>query len=200
MTTTSEMKVSLQQAVQSILTGSIQSFGYHRAYFADLPDYEPKDFGSMDLSDGDHNARIEDETLMLDLWFTDHYGCSWPEHVVLNRRTVISRDFGAVAQVKLRIAVALLDVAYLNVDQERFWVENTMALLEYDPGAELKGKQLEEWESAWETYISKLNRLQELKDMGRYGYQLRQPYKAVAIAAGKLKDQDPEFCQRIGIL
>ncbi|MDF2649404.1 MAG: hypothetical protein K0Q73_5209 [Paenibacillus sp.] len=75
-----------------------------------------------------------------------------------------------------------------------------LALLDSDPGAELQQKQMEQWESAWETYMTKLNRVQELKDLGRYGFQLRQPYKAIGIAAAKLKELDPEFCQRIGIL
>jgi hypothetical protein len=31
------------------------------------------------------------------------------------------------------------------------------------------------WEAAWANYIAKLERLDELKAQGRYGYQLRMP-------------------------
>jgi len=43
-------------------------------------------------------------------------------------------------------------------------------------------------DSLLETYISKRKRLDELMAMGRYGYQLRQPKKAVAIARKNLRD------------
>jgi hypothetical protein len=47
--------------------------------------------------------------------------------------------------------------------------------------------------------MQKLNRLDDLKAAGRYGYQLNQPRKAVYLAKEKLKQLDPEFCQRLGI-
>jgi len=45
-----------------------------------------------------------------------------------------------------------------------------------------------QFESLWGTYISKLQRLDELKATGRYGYQLRQPRNAVIIARKNLRD------------
>lgn len=64
------------------------------------------------------------------------------------------------------------------------------------------GKQsvtVEEWESAWNSYIFRLKRLEELKAMGRYGYQLRMPYNALENAKDRLRRIDPEFCKRQGI-
>lgn len=43
------------------------------------------------------------------------------------------------------------------------------------------------WEAAWATYISKLERLEELKAAGRYGYQLRMPKQAVQNAYAALQ-------------
>ena len=66
----------------------------------------------------------------------------------------------------------------------------------------VRGKQtvtVEEWECAWNTYIFSLKRLEELKAMGRYGYQLRMPYNALESAKEKLQLIDPEFCKRQGI-
>jgi hypothetical protein len=190
-----EMKISLQQAIVSILAGTAKSIGYHKTYFADLPDHEPNEMGWINLDDGDHNARIEDDVLYLELWQRG----SFPESAIIDRR-VLRGPLGESKQVKVRAAVALLDVAYLHIGEERIWVEDTMSLLDYDPGTELKRKELKDWESAWETYIAKLNRVDDLKAAGRYGYQLRQPYKAVGIAAMKLKQLDAEFCRRLGII
>lgn len=64
------------------------------------------------------------------------------------------------------------------------------------------GKQsvtVEEWESAWNRYIFRLKRLEELKEMGRYGYQLRMPYMALENARAELMRIDPDFCKRQGI-
>lgn len=38
------------------------------------------------------------------------------------------------------------------------------------------------WEATWSNYIAKLERLDELKAQGRYGYQLRMPKLAVKLA------------------
>lgn len=48
------------------------------------------------------------------------------------------------------------------------------------------------WEKLWSTYIAKLNRVDDLIKAGRYGYQLRMPYKAVEIAKKKLLAEFPE--------
>jgi hypothetical protein len=42
------------------------------------------------------------------------------------------------------------------------------------------------FEAAWANYIAKLERLDELKAQGRYGYQLRMPKLAVRRAAEAL--------------
>jgi hypothetical protein len=47
----------------------------------------------------------------------------------------------------------------------------------------------------WNQYISKLARLDELKALGRYGYQLRMPKKAIHVAAQSMRD----FCKANGI-
>jgi hypothetical protein len=51
------------------------------------------------------------------------------------------------------------------------------------------------FEKLFDTYVSKLARLEDLRANGRYGYQLRMPKKAVQIAHDKLA----EFCQANGI-
>ncbi len=44
------------------------------------------------------------------------------------------------------------------------------------PGTHSAGmKKVLAWEAAWSNYIAKLERLDELKAQGRYGYQLRMP-------------------------
>ncbi|MBW5449340.1 hypothetical protein GE107_25265 [Cohnella sp. CFH 77786] len=69
----------------------------------------------------------------------------------------------------------------------------------HDPAIAENAAAIKEWETAWATYMQKLNRLDELKAAGRYGYQLNQPRKAVYLAKEKLKQLDPDFCQRLGI-
>lgn len=51
---------------------------------------------------------------------------------------------------------------------------------------------VERWEMLWGNYIDKLNRLEELKAMGRYGYQLRMPKKSLAAAIQALETEFPE--------
>ena len=48
--------------------------------------------------------------------------------------------------------------------------------------------KIEQFESLWSNYIAKLARLDELKQNGRYGYQLRMPRKSIVIAANKLRE------------
>lgn len=50
----------------------------------------------------------------------------------------------------------------------------------------------EKWERLWGAYIQKLVRIEELKDSGRYGYQLRMPYKSLQIAEKALLAEFPE--------
>jgi hypothetical protein len=58
----------------------------------------------------------------------------------------------------------------------------------------LEGKmtRTELWERLWGTYIDKLRRVEDLKAIGRYGYQLRMPYKSLDIAAKALLKEFPE--------
>jgi hypothetical protein len=49
-------------------------------------------------------------------------------------------------------------------------------------------KRVAEWEAAWANYIAKLERLDELKAAGRYGYQLRMPKLAVRRAHEALQE------------
>lgn len=48
------------------------------------------------------------------------------------------------------------------------------------------------WEKLWGTYISKLQRIDELKRAGRYGYQLRMPYKSLKLAEEAMLKEFPE--------
>ncbi|HEY9776319.1 MAG TPA: hypothetical protein V6C81_21340 [Planktothrix sp.] len=48
------------------------------------------------------------------------------------------------------------------------------------------------FEQLWGNYIDKLARIQELKEQGRYGYQIRMPRKALKIASDRLKAEFPE--------
>ena len=50
----------------------------------------------------------------------------------------------------------------------------------------------ERFESLYGIYMAKLARVDELKAAGRYGYQLRMPFKAVSIAAKNLIAEFPE--------
>lgn len=45
-----------------------------------------------------------------------------------------------------------------------------------------------EFEALWGNYIAKLARLDDLKEQGRYGYQLRMPRKAISIAERRLRN------------
>lgn len=48
-------------------------------------------------------------------------------------------------------------------------------------------------------YIEKLKRLEQLKEQGRYGYQLRMPRRALQKAIDRLRELDQDFCNRLGI-
>ena len=56
-------------------------------------------------------------------------------------------------------------------------------------------RPLKSFDWYWANYVAKLARLDELKALGRYGYQLRMPKKAIAIAATSLRD----YCNANGI-
>ena len=56
-------------------------------------------------------------------------------------------------------------------------------------------RPLKSFDWYWANYVAKLARLDELKALGRYGYQLRMPKKAIAIAATSLRD----YCNASGI-
>lgn len=53
------------------------------------------------------------------------------------------------------------------------------------------------WEKLWGTYIAKLQRIDELKSKGRYGYQLRMPYKSLQQAEKALLKEFPEAVQYV---
>lgn len=61
-------------------------------------------------------------------------------------------------------------------------------------------KNTSRFESLYETYVSKVARLRELKANGRYGYQLRMPKVALRMAAEALKAEFPEEAKRLGVL
>lgn len=196
---TKEVNISTEKAACCILNGTALSFGFHKAYYVDLPQLGYINSGFFDLIGGEHDAWYEEDVLFLSLWFTDA-GATYPNGTVLDRREIRSSFHGLMDQVKLKMAVSFVDIEYVNLEDRRVWIDQTERLLMQDTGAELNRKKVEEWERAWSTYILKLNRLDELKDMGRHGYQLRQPYKAIAMAANKLKELDADFCERMGII
>ncbi len=54
-------------------------------------------------------------------------------------------------------------------------------------------EKIAKWESLWATYVAKLARLDELRAMGRYGYQLNRPKLALKLAADAIKNFDREY-------
>ena len=78
--------------------------------------------------------------------------------------------------------------------------EAETALIMDTAGVDAVHAHLEEWEAAWANYISKLKRIEDLEAQGRYGYQLRQPRKAVELAVERLYQIDPDMCRRLGIV
>lgn len=58
-------------------------------------------------------------------------------------------------------------------------------------------EKIAKWESLWATYVAKLDRLDQLKAQGRYGYQLNQPKRAVRIAAKAIANFDRENNQHV---
>lgn len=52
-----------------------------------------------------------------------------------------------------------------------------------------------EFEALWSAYIAKLQRLDDLRDLERYGYQLRMPKKSLAMAGKRLRD----WCTKEGL-
>lgn len=44
------------------------------------------------------------------------------------------------------------------------------------------------WEALWAKYVEKLQRLDDLRAQGRYGYQLRMPKKSLGMAVRALTD------------
>ena len=58
-------------------------------------------------------------------------------------------------------------------------------------------EKIAKWESLWATYVAKLARLDELRAMGRYGYQLSRPKLALKLAADAIKNFDREHGQHV---
>lgn len=57
-------------------------------------------------------------------------------------------------------------------------------------------EKIAKWESLWATYMAKLARLDELRAMGRYGYQLKMPRFAVRKASQAIRDFDAATGER----
>lgn len=62
----------------------------------------------------------------------------------------------------------------------------------FGEGSGLGNPRAHLWEKLWGTYIEKLQRIDELKKAGRYGYQLRMPYKSLKLAQEALLKEFPE--------
>jgi hypothetical protein len=52
--------------------------------------------------------------------------------------------------------------------------------------------RVSQWESVWNNYIERLARLEQLQELGRYGYQLRQPKRALARAIDDMRRLFPD--------
>lgn len=183
------------QALAWMLSGKVSSIGFRKAHFKEVPGSRPLELGWFNLRDGDHQAKSEGDRLILELWFFNQR-VTVPEVAVKDRRDVPS-DVGPVTQIKLVVMLDWWDVEYLHIEQERVWMD-WEGLMD-DPAIEKNAAAIDEWQNAWDAYIQKLNRLDELKEMGRYGYQLRQPQKSLGMAIKRLVQLDPDFCERIGL-
>jgi len=53
-------------------------------------------------------------------------------------------------------------------------------------------KEIQRWEDLWKDYVEKLQRLEDLRRMGRYGYQLRMPQKTLKVAREALIREFPD--------
>lgn len=117
----STAKLSLKEATSLILEGTVQSFGFKKAFYHDMKDHNPMELGWFDLHEGDHQARIENDSLLLDLWFND-YGFRLSEDAIKDRRKVPIPE-GSVFQIKLTFRVPLQDIDYLHLNSKRIFID-----------------------------------------------------------------------------
>lgn len=104
------------EAIELLLRDKLNRIGFESASFVDLPDEPTMDFGWFDLCDHDHNARMENEKLILDLWFVAYRFDGLPKEAIVDTKT-ISNGLQDATMHKLRMAV---EISYICFDGERF--------------------------------------------------------------------------------
>ncbi|ADO59636.1 hypothetical protein [Paenibacillus polymyxa] len=105
-----------KEAISLLLEGKLKRVGVKRAVFADIPGEEPIEWVWFDLVDQDHNARLENGSLYMDIWY-----CALPnlpEDSFVDKRE-IQTPKGLVTLFKFRMMVEL---DYISLDGKRIWL------------------------------------------------------------------------------
>jgi hypothetical protein len=108
-----------EEAIQLLLDGKVDSVGVKRAVYADIPTMDPIEMVWFDLIDQDHNARLEDGKLYLDVWYSTLRFPNPPKEAIIDTKQVRTPD-GMVTLNKFRMIVG---IEYINLDGKRIWLD-----------------------------------------------------------------------------
>lgn len=112
-----------KQAMEEIVAGKHNRFGFKKAIFPDIQDSVPMEDGWFDLADGGYSAKVEENKLILELWFMSRvmYLGSLPNTAILDEKEV-EMEYGKIPYVKVRVSVAEDDMDYVNQGGKRIYL------------------------------------------------------------------------------
>lgn len=117
------LEMNKQQAMEEIVAGKHKRFAFKKAVFVDLPDKEEMTDGWFDLHDGQYAAKIEENKLVLELWFLGlAFGMnSMPQSAIVEKQEA-DTPHGKVPYIKLRVAITEEDMDYIYKDGKRIYL------------------------------------------------------------------------------
>jgi hypothetical protein len=108
-----------EDAITLLLDGKLNRIGVKSAVFVDIPSEAPMEMGWFDLIDQDHNARLVEDSLYLDMWYRAYRISNPPVNAILETKDVTTPDGIEVEMNKFRM---LVELDYIVLDRERIWL------------------------------------------------------------------------------
>lgn len=107
------------EAIRLVLDKQATAIGARTMSLIDVSDGEVYEDCYLDLHFQEHNARMIDGDLVLELWFASYKISKITPEAILSKRNV-NRDFETITLYKVRVKVDL-DCVYF--DGKRFYIE-----------------------------------------------------------------------------
>lgn len=110
----------MEEAIKWVLGRKLNRIGFRKATFKDIPAIIPMEDGWMDLSEKDDNARLENDQLILDLWFPENVVLNPPAQAIISSKTVTAPLYKDQVLNKFRM---IIELDYIYLDGKRAYIE-----------------------------------------------------------------------------